>query len=93
MLTDQTAKQLGEMLKTNTRLEGLSLWQNDLTAEVNQLATILFTGCITCTCVHSDACMHVHVQTYSTHTHMHARTVNKTELQGSAQEFVSDGLK
>ena len=33
-LTDQAAKQLGEMLKTNTRLEGLSLWQNDLTAEV-----------------------------------------------------------
>lgn len=33
-ITDEAAKHLGEMLKTNTRLEGLSLWQNDLTAEV-----------------------------------------------------------
>lgn len=35
-ITDLGAKLLGEMLKTNTRLEGLSLWQNDLTAEVGR---------------------------------------------------------
>ena len=33
-VTDVGAKLLGEMLKTNTRLEGLSLWQNELSAEV-----------------------------------------------------------
>ena len=51
-LTDQAAKQLGEMLKKNTRLEGLSLWQNDLTAEV--------IACyVCCVYVYVSVCVHV----------------------------------
>ena len=34
-LTDATAEKLGLALKVNNKLEGLSLWQNDITAEVN----------------------------------------------------------
>lgn len=33
-LTDATAEKLGLALKANNKLEGLSLWQNDITAEV-----------------------------------------------------------
>ena len=34
-LTDATAEKLGLALKANNKLEGLSLWQNDITAEVS----------------------------------------------------------
>ena len=33
-LSDDTAEKLGMALKVNPKLEGLSLWQNDITAEV-----------------------------------------------------------
>ena len=33
-LSDATAEKLGMALKVNPKLEGLSLWQNDITAEV-----------------------------------------------------------
>ena len=55
-LTDATAEKLGLALKANNKLEGLSLWQNDITAEVSftEKAYTVFT----------HKCMHAH-----THTH------------------------
>lgn len=64
-LTDQTAKQLGEMLKTNTRLEGLSLWQNDLTAEVSALHHLIGTCVCVCVSVHVCMCLYACACVYS----------------------------
>ena len=41
-LSDVTAQKLGVALRVNPKLEGLSLWQNDITAEVSMLC---FTYC------------------------------------------------
>ena len=57
-LTDATAEKLGLALKANNKLEGLSLWQNGITAEVFALTW--------------HACTHTHTRARAyTHTHTH----------------------